>query len=230
MIRNKKDYHYYLLADKIAKAIPARLSFKQQLINYILPNYVWEFQKTLRKLEYYKNCKKGIFAEIHKILITRKFKKLSIKCGFSIPPNVFGPGLSIAHPGTIIVNGGTQVGANCRLHACVNIGTEAGYGDKAPQIGNNCYIAPGAKIYGDIVITDNIAIGANAVVNKSFTEKNTAIAGVPAKIIAKVDVYNILIPATEIIDKLLLDSFDHILKVGGHGQVESIKKLVHDKL
>lgn len=28
---------------------------------------------------------------------------------------------------------------------------------------------------------DNIAIGANAVVNKNFTEENIAIAGIPAK-------------------------------------------------
>lgn len=43
------------------------------------------------------------------------------------------------------------------------------------------YIGPGAKIFGDIFIADNIAIGANAVVNKSFYESNITIAGVPAK-------------------------------------------------
>jgi serine O-acetyltransferase len=43
------------------------------------------------------------------------------------------------------------------------------------------YIAPGAKIYGAIEIADNIAIGANAVVNKSFLEPNITIAGVPAR-------------------------------------------------
>lgn len=34
---------------------------------------------------------------------------------------------------------------------------------------------------GDVRLADNIAVGANAVVNKSFDEENIAIAGVPAK-------------------------------------------------
>jgi serine O-acetyltransferase len=63
---------------------------------------------------------------------------------------------------------------------CVNIGASGGRSE-APQIGDNVYIAPGAKIYGDITIADGIAIGANAVVNDSFLEPNVTIAGVPAK-------------------------------------------------
>jgi serine O-acetyltransferase len=101
--------------------------------------------------------------------------------GFSIPINVFGPGLSIAHRGTIVVNHGARVGANCRLHVCVNIGTEAGKSNGAPEIGDNCYIGPGAKLFGPIRLGDNLAIGANAVVNASFPEGNMTIGGVPAK-------------------------------------------------
>ena len=105
-----------------------------------------------------------------------------------------------AHHGTIIVNMGAKVGANCRLHACVNIGTEAGYGFKAPLIGDNCYIGPGVKIYGKINIAQGTVIGANAVVNKSSEEENIAIAGVPAKKIADIDIFDIIIPATMIIE------------------------------
>lgn len=36
-------------------------------------------------------------------------------------------------------------------------------------------------ILGDIELADNIAVGANAVVNKSFEEADIAIAGIPAK-------------------------------------------------
>lgn len=53
----------------------------------------------------------------------------------------------------------------------------------APRLGDNVYIGPGAKIFGPIEIGDNVAIGANAVVNKSFPDSVT-IAGVPAKIIS----------------------------------------------
>jgi serine O-acetyltransferase len=112
------------------------------------------------------------------------YRRISIKLGISISPNTFGPGLSIAHRGTIVVNGGAQIGANCRIHTGVNIGTEAGKADAAPVIGENCYIGPGAKIFGPIQIGSNSVIGANAVVNKSFPEGGQTIAGVPAKIIS----------------------------------------------
>lgn len=200
MIKSKADYKYYLEADRIAKGLPIEESFFRRIKNKLLPNYIWEFQKTLRKLEYYTNCKKGILATIYQIFITRKFRNLSLKLGFSIPINVFGPGLSIAHYGTIIINGGVKIGANCRLHACINIGTEAGYSNKAPTIGDNCYIGPGVKMYGEILIADGIAIGANAVVNKSFNDGGIAIAGIPAKKIADVDTSDFVIPATRIIE------------------------------
>ena len=106
---------------------------------------------------------------------------MSIQLGFTIPINVFGPGLSIGHVGTIVVNSSARIGANCRIHVCTSIATAAGYSDKAPKIGNNVYIGPGAKIFGDIIIADEIAIGANSVVNSSFMEPGITLAGVPAK-------------------------------------------------
>ncbi len=39
----------------------------------------------------------------------------------------------------------------------------------------------GSVILGNVKIGDNTAIGANALVNKSFEEGNITIAGVPAK-------------------------------------------------
>lgn len=54
---------------------------------------------------------------------------------------------------------------------------------KAPQIGNDVYIGPGAVIFGDITIADGCYIGANAVVNKSISETNSVVVGVPAKVI-----------------------------------------------
>jgi serine O-acetyltransferase len=181
MIKSKADYEFYLEADRIAKGLPKKTSLLKRVKDLLYPNHIWKFQKILRKLEYYKNCKKGIGTTISRLFITRKYYKLSLKLGFSIPLNVFGPGLSIAHIGTIIINAGTKVGANCRLHACVNIGTEAGYANKTPIIGDNCYIGPGVKMYGDILLANGIVIGANTVVNKSFNDDNIAIAGVPAK-------------------------------------------------
>lgn len=59
-------------------------------------------------------------------------------------------------------------------------------------MGNNVYIGPGAKLFGRIEIADGIAIGANAVVNKSFLENNISIAGIPAKKIGNMGTRGIL--------------------------------------
>ena len=136
---------------------------------------------------------------ILKMRLLSKAKSL----GFTIPLNVFGPGLSIAHSGTIVINESCRIGKNCRIHTCVNIGTKAGFSDQSPKIGDNVYIGPGAKIFGLIEIADNIAIGANSVVNKSFFEPGISIAGVPAKKISENGSEDLLIKATEQLDKKL---------------------------
>lgn len=177
MINSKSDYIEYLKADKEA------LNKKYKRPKY--KDYIWKYEILLRKCEYYHNCKKGLINKfIYKVYSFRRFR-LGVKCGFEIPINVFGKGLSIAHKGPIVVNSGTKVGDNCRIHVCVNIGTQAGYSNLAPEIGNNVYIAPGAKIFGKIQIADDIVIGANAVVNKSFVESGVSIGGVPAKKISE---------------------------------------------
>ena len=176
MIKSKREYKYYLEADRIALG-------KKRKKPGLFFDEVWVFQRSLRKVEYYKNCKNSIFYRPYYYYLYSKFRLLSVFLGFQIEPNVFGPGLSISHPGTIVVNGNARVGENCRIHVCTVIGTKAGaeYEDLTQKIGNNFYIGPGAKIFGDIKIADGIAIGANSVVNRSFTEPNIGIAGVPAR-------------------------------------------------
>ncbi len=212
MIKSKEDYLFYLEADRISQRIPKKQSLSRQVKSFISPNYIWEFQKSLRKLEYSRNCKKGLIAAIHRIFIKRKYRKLSMKLGFSIPINVFGPGLSIAHYGTIVVNSGAKIGANCRLHTSVNIGTGNGYADNAPTLGDNCYIAPGAKLYGGISIADNVVIGANAVVNKSFEENNIAIAGMPARKIADITTSDFIFTSSILVERGL-NNDDSLLKL-----------------
>ncbi|PNW26364.1 serine O-acetyltransferase [Formosa algae] len=190
MIHNKQTYHEYLKADQVALGI-SDPSFMSSLVSIISPNHIWKFQKTLRTLEYYHNCKNKGLNKIVYTYLRFKFKNISLKLGFSIPINVFGPGLAIVHYGTIVINSNTTVGKNCRIHACTNIGASGG-SKKAPKLGDNIYIAPGAKIYGDIEIANNIAIGANAVVNKSFTEDSMMVAGNPAKAIKKIDITKII--------------------------------------
>lgn len=187
MIESKKDYLFYKEADEIA--LEQKRGTIYYYISYFLDD-IWRFERLLRKLEYYKNCKKNMLYKPYYLYLYFRFQKLSTKLGFAIPPNVFGPGLSIAHRGTLIVNPNAKVGENCRIHNCVHIATNAfNREDKlksdfvmpVPKIGNNVFIGPGAQIFGNIEIADNIAIGANSVVNRSFKEEGITIAGVPAK-------------------------------------------------
>ena len=68
----------------------------------------------------------------------------------------------------------------------MTIGAIEGYAssevNRCPVIGNNCYIATGAKILGDIKIGDNCQIGAGAVVLKD-APANSVLVGMPAKVI-----------------------------------------------
>ncbi len=197
-INTKNDLRYFLEADRLALN---RTKRKSKFVSSIFrPDYIWKFQKLLRYYEYLHNKKKNIFEKLFIYLIKFRFNKLSLKLSFSIPINAFGPGLSIAHIGPIIINSSVKIGKNCRLHVGTNIGTEAGYAGKAPILGDNIYIAPGAVLYGAIKIANNCAIGANAVVNKDFLNESKVIAGVPAKEIGEIDIKTINILATKIID------------------------------
>lgn len=191
VIANKADYLNFLEADRIALG-RNKMTFKSRLKDMIYPDYIWRFQRLLRKMEYYKNTKpKNPFVIAHYYLLKIKFLKLSVKLGFTIPENVFGAGLAIVHYGAIVVNGNSKVGVNCRIHACTNIGESGGlFG--APQIGDNVYIGPGAKIYGNISIASNTAIAANACVGKTFTAENILLGGIPARALKEINIKQII--------------------------------------
>lgn len=173
MIKTKQDYKYYLYCDRIALG-------KEYKKPRIVGDEIWRFERLMRKAEYYKNCSKTIFGKIYSKWLQFIYYKKRIKLGFSIPLNVFGPGLSIAHYGTIVVNGNARVGKNCRIQECTTIGATNG-STLAPVLGDNIFIGSGARIIGNIKIANDIAIGANAMVNKNFEDDGITIAGVPAK-------------------------------------------------
>jgi serine O-acetyltransferase len=196
MIQSIRDYHYYLDADRIALDIRKPSNLQEHFAHYFW-NEEWKFEKLLRKTEYYQNCSRGKLSKVYFFYLRNELHKRQIKLGIFIYPNCFGPGLSIAHPGAILVNARSRIGANCRVNVDTVIAAKAGFPDKTPIIGNNVYIGPGAKIFGDIVIADGIAIGANSVVNKSFTEPNVTIAGNPAKIVSHRGSEGLLVEATK---------------------------------
>ncbi|GHN21352.1 hypothetical protein ME784_18670 [Lactobacillus delbrueckii] len=156
MINSKEDYLYYLKRDKIAlgKANASRPK--------IIHDEIWKFERLLRKTEYYHNCRKDILGKLYGTYLQVKYYHARLKHNTYIPLNVFGPGLSIAHFGSIVVNGNARVGENCRIQESTTIGATNG-ATIAPYLGNNIFLGSGARVIGDIRVADDVAIGAKLV-------------------------------------------------------------------
>lgn len=141
--------------------------------------------KASRKLQYYKNKNNKIIYYLPRLMYLIKFNKLSQKNRIYIKCD-FGKNLKIWHEG-IVVNKYSKIGDNVQFHGNNCIGNDGKNEEKCPVIGNNVNIGYGATIIGNITIADNIIIGANSLVNKSFVESNVVIAGNPARIIKKIN-------------------------------------------
>ncbi len=173
-IDSLSDLKYFLRADRIS------LGHRTVSFTGILLDPIWRFQILLRVVEFLTNCCPRPAGRLLRVVCWWHLNALRIRLGFTIPLNVFGPGLSIAHYGPIVINSGARIGANCRIHPGVCVG---GLDGKAPTIGDNVYLAPGAKLFGGISIGDDVAIGANAVVGRDIASSSTAV-GVPARIVS----------------------------------------------
>jgi serine O-acetyltransferase len=106
----------------------------------------------------------------------------SIRYGIDISRDArIGSGFYIGHFGGIFVPGGAVIGRNCNLSHDVTF-AEVSRGDRAgcPTVGNNVYIAPGAKLIGRVTIGDFAAVGANAVVVNDVAPR-TSVGGIPAR-------------------------------------------------
>jgi serine O-acetyltransferase len=96
-----------------------------------------------------------------------------------------GPGLYIGHFGGITVSGDAVLGRNCSISQNTTIGV-SGQGAKqgVPVIGDNVYIAVGARLFGKIRIGDNVKIGANAVIYSDIPDNAIVVLDPGFKIIS----------------------------------------------
>jgi len=183
MIKSKADLQTYLEADK--RELGVTDSFRDKFFHEI-----WAYQKLLRALEYHINCRadKDIMGKLYTLYLQYKFKKASIRLGFSISPNSCGAGLRLGHYGDIVINGKARLGRNCTIAGAGSLIGEDLLTGEAPTIGDNCYIGPGAKVLGGVTIAEGVTIAANAVVTKDVTEEYITVGGIPA---AKISDYSI---------------------------------------
>lgn len=175
MISSKEELTNCLMKDALAN--------KRKTIHpSIYGDDIWKFIYLLRINEYYSSMT-GFRKVLYSPLITLRkiqFHHRSLLMGFTIPLNVFDSGLSIAHHGTIVVNGNCRIGKNCRIQTGVTLGSTNGQAE-APVLGDNVFLGDGCKIIGNITIASDVAIGANAVVVNSIAEPGTTWGGIPAK-------------------------------------------------
>jgi serine O-acetyltransferase len=181
MIRSWSDLQTYLRADALSRGDARRA-------RAFVVDPVARFTVLLRVHEYLLNTGKPA---LFRLPVLIWFRRLSVRLGFSVGPNIFGPGLAIVHYGLLVLDPTTRIGRNCRIHMGVHIGGAAQFVPEAemhrhsPKIGDNVYIGPGAKLYGPVRIGNDCTIGANAVVTRSFEGNGLTLAGVPAKVIAE---------------------------------------------
>jgi len=98
-----------------------------------------------------------------------------------------GSGSVLAYGGIgVVIHANAVIGRNCVIGQNVTIGAAEGFAspevNRCPVIGDNCYIAAGAKVLGAITIGDNCQIGAGAVVLRD-APANSVLVGMPARVI-----------------------------------------------
>nr|WP_278986423.1 hypothetical protein [Plesiomonas shigelloides] len=105
-----------------------------------------------------------------------------------------GEGTKFAYGGIgVVIHKDAIIGRNCILGQGITIGAAEGYAsdvaNKAPVIGDNCYLSAGCRIIGDVKVGSNSIVGASSLVNKSFPS-NSVIVGIPARVIKNTtDIY-----------------------------------------
>lgn len=93
-----------------------------------------------------------------------------------------GKGTIFAYGGIgVVIHKRVEIGENCIIGSNVTIGGRS-KSKGVPVLGDNIYVATGAKIIGNLRIGSNSVIGANAVVISDVPE-NCVVAGMPAKVI-----------------------------------------------
>lgn len=174
----KDDVRRYVTVGKCYSLLSKiKMFVVNETIWYLIVFRLGSYFKTSFKVPVIKTLCYSLLFIIHKIN--------SLVLGIQIPLGTnIGAGLYLPHYGTIVIHQKSIIGKHCNIGQGVTIGV-AGRGNKKgiPQIGNYVYIAPGAKIIGNIKIGNNVMVGANAVVTKDVPD-NAVVAGIPAKIIS----------------------------------------------
>ena len=133
---------------------------------------------------YLQSCRNPI-ARILYVFVWFVYRHKEHKLSIQLPLGThIGGGLRFPHYGSIVIAQSSIIGENATIHNDVTIGRSFGESSEGcPKLGDSVVVFAGAKLVGNIEIGNNVVIGANSVVNKSFPDKSV-VAGTPGKIIS----------------------------------------------
>ena len=111
--------------------------------------------------------------------------------GIEIHPGaVIGRGLFIDHGMGVVIGETAVVGDDVTIYQGVTLGgTGKEKGKRHPNIGHRVVIGAGAKILGNITVSDDVRVGANAVVVRDVPPDATVV-GVPGRIVREEGVHH----------------------------------------
>lgn len=180
-IQNRADYREFLRADLTAYNVP------RWRVDSRWRHPVLHYQRLLRRIEFL-STRRGPLSRVARFWTRFRLQSVGVRTGITLPPGVAGPGVTIAHYGTVVVNSRARIGKYSRLHPGVTIGIAGG---RVPVIGDFVYLGPNAVVYGGVTVGDRAVIGANAVVNRDVPAGVT-VAGSPARVVAERDSRSLL--------------------------------------
>lgn len=110
--------------------------------------------------------------------ITRFFTGIEIHPGATIGRRFF-----IDHGMGVVIGETTEIGDDVLLYQGVTLGgTGNEKGKRHPTLGNNVVVGTGAKVLGNILIGDNVKIGAGSVVVHPVPSHSTVV-GIPGRVV-----------------------------------------------
>jgi len=171
------EYKYLILSDlyRRKRSVKFKTLFKELLTGESYKYVFW--MRTCTYSRSHPFLRYSIY-RIAKIMYKHYTYKFAISINISTQ---IGSGFFIGHFSGIFINKRCIIGKNCNISQGVTLGgTHKGF----PVLKDNIYIGPGAKLVGNILIGNNVTIGANCVVTKDIPD-NSVVVGIPGIVISE---------------------------------------------